>query len=273
MDNEALTMNVSNNFIHLVPYEMPESLYVVDASRTEMNELYFPLEPTGDPDDRCEVYRTVSNNHCIAWNSSKQTGGLIAPSFSSPEKYWFRTYRINRCALIENNRNCLEKITDVEVPDTIHGELSGHCVYESYSRLYLVAKDGFRVRSDNKNPERIEASSRVVLIDLHNGQLLWTSDVFEHGVLRVGGVYPRISSSGVLWAVVEKNQQLKELLIWNAEKIIDGSDIRKTSLKSIEDYELDDVPYGIVQLCDSQIFFFNMFGQLHCWDFLQPLLY
>lgn len=27
MDNEALTMNVSNNFIHLVPYEMPESLY------------------------------------------------------------------------------------------------------------------------------------------------------------------------------------------------------------------------------------------------------
>ena len=63
----------------------------------------------------------ISNSRSIIFNLNFL---FAAPSFTSPEKYWFRTYRINRGALIENNRNCLEKITDVEVPDTIHGELS-----------------------------------------------------------------------------------------------------------------------------------------------------
>ena len=79
----------------------------VDASNVEMKELYFPLEPTGDADDLCEVYRIIrkvwmfydpyktliilrnclyesikfsnadSDGHCVAWNASKQTGGLI----------------------------------------------------------------------------------------------------------------------------------------------------------------------------------------------------
>ena len=72
-------------------------------------------------------------------------------------KYWFRTYRIDRAALIENNRSCLKKIWDVLVPSSIHGELNGHCLYENGSKVFLVAKDGFRIRSENKQTDRIEA--------------------------------------------------------------------------------------------------------------------
>ena len=45
---------------------------------------------------------------------------------------------------------------DVAVPTSIHGELNGHCLYENGSKVFLVAKDGFRIRSENKQTDRIE---------------------------------------------------------------------------------------------------------------------
>ena len=76
MENEALTVNASTNFIHLVPYEMTELLYWINSDASALLDLTIPAE---EPEDEIpqDIQRTISANYMIAWNSSKQIGAWI----------------------------------------------------------------------------------------------------------------------------------------------------------------------------------------------------
>ena len=97
---------------------------------------------------------------------------------------------------MEEKRSCLVKQSDVEVPESIHGELFSHQIYERGTELYLIARDGHRIREETKDPERSRGSSQLVIICLQSGTLLWKSEIFEHGLMLTGGIYPKLRHAG-----------------------------------------------------------------------------
>lgn len=86
----------------------------------------------------------------------------------------------------------LDRLSQIDVPGCIHGELFGHQIYENGTDVYLIARDGYRVRDTNRAQNRQGGTSQIVLVDLRSGQALWKSELFGHGPLLTGGIYPKL---------------------------------------------------------------------------------
>ena len=80
-------------------------------------------------------------------NTSRQIGGWISTSFTEPQRYFLRLYRIN----VNLEKAALELVSDLDVPSgQIHGELLSHQIYEAEDGgVFLMAKDGYRIRDTN----------------------------------------------------------------------------------------------------------------------------
>jgi hypothetical protein len=74
--------------------------------------------------------------------------------FSSPTLYWIRAYEMDDQAIIEENNSCITFKNQLQVSDEIHGELIDHQIYRNDKSIYLLARDGYRVRPSKMNQDR-----------------------------------------------------------------------------------------------------------------------
>jgi hypothetical protein len=81
-------------------------------------------------------------------NTSRQIGGWISTAFTEPQRYFLWLYRFQN---VNSAAPALERLSDLDLPrGQIHGELLSHQIYESENGVFLIAKDGHRVRDSNK---------------------------------------------------------------------------------------------------------------------------
>jgi len=81
-------------------------------------------------------------------NTSRQIGGWISTAFTEPQRYFLRLYRFEN---VNSADPALKRLSDLDLPrGHIHGELLSHQIYESNDGVFLLAKDGHRVRESNK---------------------------------------------------------------------------------------------------------------------------
>merc|ERR1719192_2549405 len=112
-----------------------------------------------------DIHLIISDNHLIEWNSSRQIGGWVDTQYISPAIFWIRTYKLER--KIANNGNdelttneslSISLHTESIMPDGVHGELSLMQTYEYQNRVHIIARDGWRIRNETANSERLRNS-------------------------------------------------------------------------------------------------------------------
>jgi hypothetical protein len=178
VDNEAMSMIISKNLCLLQPCNFPPQLFLIKSA--ENFELVDLSGRHSDDQSIQDINITISDNYVIEWNSSRQIGGWIDTQYVSPDSYWIRSYKI-----IENHQSSntpdqqetenikfkIEFNSQATLSNQIHAELSEHLTYEQDKNIYLIARDGHRVRSDNANIDRLTNSSKIYIFDILNGRV------------------------------------------------------------------------------------------------------
>ncbi|CBY18000.1 unnamed protein product [Oikopleura dioica] len=201
VDNEALNINISKNFIQCTPCDYPDEIYSIQKGPNYFKKLDLPQDK---PENEAQEYyhQKISDNHLLVWsraqnslksailNTSRQIGGWISTAFTEPQRYFLRLYRFEN---VNSADPALKRLSDLDLPrGHIHGELLSHQIYESNDGVFLLAKDGHRVRESNKLSDREMYSSRVHVINLLTGELIWSGPVFSNGSFNSCGIYPKL---------------------------------------------------------------------------------